>query len=51
MSNDATSKSGGDAPDDGKPNALPGWKRRLFLAITLLLPVLLVGLEIGRAHV
>ena len=47
MSNDATSKSGGDAPDDGKPNALPGWKRRLFLAITLLLPVLLVGLVEG----
>lgn len=47
MSNDATSKSGGDAPDDGKPNPLPGWKRRLFLAITLLLPVLLVGLVEG----
>lgn len=47
MSNDATSKSGGDAPDDGKPNSLPGWKRRLFLAITLLLPVLLVGLVEG----
>ena len=47
MSNDAKTKSVGDAPDDGKPNALPGWKRRLFLAITLLLPVLLVGLVEG----
>jgi hypothetical protein len=47
MSNDAKTKSVGDAPNDDKPNTLPGWKRRLFLAITLLLPVLLVGLVEG----